>query len=283
MCEGMFLCVQKKKKTFSANIHLIHRWTGAVNFAQSSVPASSVRFQFRTIPKHLIKAFIAPSFVDQPTRIFWPETLSTRIFFQKFSSWDENLPKSFSMKRSNKTRWLPSQIKEPFITKKEKESTISSLKITRLNPGKPKAVIRRSHYSLSLNAVCVSIRVCVSVCKWERGRESVHAHRYMLRAAWWDLCRWVIKLRKVCTCVCFVPSSVHILPLCHIWGKKKLHLSLFTRYIHKNMRTQTHAERTDTENHHSIWLKDGWRMRQRNEQKDCQLSTIKMYSEKLAS
>ena len=41
---------------------------------------------------------------------------------------------------------------------------ISPLKITRLNPGKPKAVIRLSHHSLTLNADCVSYETPVCVC-----------------------------------------------------------------------------------------------------------------------
>lgn len=46
---------------------------------------------------------------------------------------------------------------------------ISPLKITKPSPGKPKAVIRQSHYWLPLNAECVSVT--------ERGHESVRAHK----------------------------------------------------------------------------------------------------------
>lgn len=111
-----------------------------------------------------------------------------------------------------------------------KERAISPLKITRLNPRKPKAVIRQSHYSFTFEC-------CVCVCEWEkeRGHESTHAHRQMLRATRWELCRWVIKVRTVCIGV-FLPLQCTHSPLCHIW--EKLHLSLVTLHMH---RRHTHA------------------------------------------
>lgn len=78
----------------------------------------------------------------------------------------------------------------------EGEGAISPLKVTRLNPGKPKAVIRQSHYSLTLNVVCARVVLCSGVDVWtvivcKRETKCVHPYRQMLNCPM-RFCRGVI-------------------------------------------------------------------------------------------
>lgn len=82
------------------------------------------------------------------------------LHFEKFGSWNEKFLHENLQQDKMAAMWN----KRAIHYREGEGEKICLLKITRRNSGKPKAVIRQSHYSLSLNTICVTVCVCERVC-----------------------------------------------------------------------------------------------------------------------